>query len=291
MMKDKMMSPNTLDWKSIDRRLRAALREDIGPGDVTSRLTIPAGNQGRAIILAKQTGVLCGVEIARRVFQIVDRRIRFTAMMSDGADLAPGDKVAEARGPMHGILAAERTALNVVQRLSGIATKTAAFAEPLAPFGAKVYDTRKTTPLWRDLEKYAVATGGGSNYRIGLFDMIMIKDNHADAAGGVEAALQRVLRGNRRRLPVVVEVRSLDDLRAALAYPVQVIMLDNMSDAQIRAALRLAAKSGAKCEIEVSGGLTAARALRLAKMGVRRFSAGALTHSAPALDISLDYTK
>jgi nicotinate-nucleotide pyrophosphorylase (carboxylating) len=286
-----MPAQSTLDWKSIDRRLRAALREDIGPGDVTSRLTIPADARGRARILAKQSGILCGIEAARRVFTLVDRRIRFTAMMTDGAALAPGDHAAEVSGPLRSILAAERTALNLIQRLSGIATKTAEFAAPLAPFGAIVYDTRKTTPLWRDLEKFAVATGGGRNYRIGLFDMIMIKDNHVDAAGGIEPALARAIRGNRRRLPIVIEARTLDDVRAALRHPVQVIMLDNMSDAAIRRCLRLAAESKTKCEIEVSGGLTPARALRLARMGVRRFSAGAITHSAPALDLSLDYVK
>ncbi|GAB4317396.1 MAG: carboxylating nicotinate-nucleotide diphosphorylase [Candidatus Sumerlaeia bacterium] len=286
-----MTSSDDLNWESIDRRLRASLREDIGPGDVTSRLTIPAQTLGGARVTAKAPGVLCGIEVARRVFALADSRIRMKILERDGARVARGTCVALVSGPLRGILAAERTALNLIQRLSGIATNTARFVAAVAPYKARIFDTRKTTPLWRDLEKYAVRTGGGCNYRFGLFDMIMIKDNHADAAGGLEQALKRAVRGNRAGLPIVAEARTLADVKAALRYPVQVIMLDNMSTGRIRQALAIVQEAGSTCEIEVSGGVTPSRARRLAALGVRRFSAGAMTHSAPALDFSLDFEK
>jgi nicotinate-nucleotide pyrophosphorylase (carboxylating) len=278
-----------LDWALIDKRLKAALREDVGSGDITSKLLIPASLQGRARIMAKEEGVLCGMEIARRVFSLIDDKIKFTCILKDGASIKPGDVAAKISGPMRSILTAERTALNILQRLSGIATQTSQFAAALAPHKAKIYDTRKTTPLWRDLEKYAVAIGGGENYRFGLYDMIMIKDNHTDTVGGLGPAIERAIRGNRNKLKIVTEARTLDDVKTALQYPIDVIMLDNMTVAQIKRALEMTLR--AKCEVEVSGNITLARAKKLAALGVKRMSAGSITHSVKALDLSLKYEK
>ena len=277
----------------LRRLLAQALREDVGPGDATSIATVPPPLAGSGRIFAKQAGVLCGVQVAREVFRLVDRRIRLTAVAQDGATLRPGDDIARVTGPLRSILTGERLALNFLQRLSGVATLTRSYVEALRAAGSRieVVDTRKTTPLWRGLERHAVRVGGGHNHRFALYDMYLVKNNHADAAGGVGEALRRVAQHNARRrkcLPVAVEARNLDEVRAILAEGADLILLDNMTPEAIAKAARLI---GRRAKTEITGGVTLKRLERLARLPVDRVSVGALTHSAPALDIALHVKK
>ena len=224
---------------SLDEEARALLRraldEDIGPGDVTTDWIIPAGQQSQAIISAKAAGVIAGLDVAGKVFRLLDarttfqQRIVFTPLLADGAAVKAQDVVARIAGPTRGILSAERVTLNFLQHLSGIATLTRAFVEAVAGTQAVILDTRKTTPGLRMLEKYAVRVGGGTNHRIGLYDMVLIKDNHIDAAGSITEAVRRVRERNRAGLLIEVETRNLDEVREALAWGVDRILLDNMS--------------------------------------------------------------
>ncbi len=261
-----------------------ALAEDIGPGDATSEAILPPDLCLRAHIIAKQAGVVAGLPVAEAVFRRVDPSVQFTARVSDGARVEAGTVLAEVEGPARSLLAAERTALNFLQRLSGIATLTRRFVEAVAGTRAVILDTRKTHPGWRALEKYAVRMGGGQNHRMGLYDMILIKDNHIAAAGSITEAVRRA-RAARPDLPIEVEVKNLDELREALELPVDRIMLDNFDLESIRIAVRIAA---GRVPLEVSGGVTLERVAELAATGVDYISVGALTHSAPALDISMD---
>lgn len=273
----------------LDARLRAALAEDLGRGDITSESTIPATARGRARIRAKATGVLAGIDIARRIFHLVDPALALEPLAADGALLTPGTVVLRIEGPLRSILAGERLALNFLQRLSGVATLTRLYVDALPPGSPalKVCDTRKTTPLWRDLERLAVRAGGGTNHRTGLYDMIMLKDTHVDACGGVAPALRRVfewMAAQPARVPVACEARTLDEARAAAEGGADLVMLDNMDDATLAAAVDLLR---GRAEIEVTGGITRERLPILARLGIHRVSAGAITHSAPALDLSL----
>jgi nicotinate-nucleotide pyrophosphorylase (carboxylating) len=283
---------------SLDDRLRAALAEDLRHGDATTEAIfgpLGAGPIAKARIVCKKAGVLAGLGVAGRVFALVDSSLALRPGRNDGDAVSPGDQVLGIEGPVASILAAERTALNLLQRLSGVATLTRAFVEK-AGGRARILDTRKTTPLWRDLEKSAVAAGGGFNHRMGLFDAYMAKDNHVDAAGGVAKALEAVVRhrvaageaGKKRE--IVLEVRTLDEVREALesSHRPDVLLLDNMRGATLRAALDLMAAAGARSPAsEISGGVTLDSVESLAAEGVDRISVGALTHSAPALDFSL----
>ena len=264
----------------IDR----ALAEDIGPGDVTTQAIVPPEAEGRGEIVAKAHGVICGLPIAAAVFRAVDGSIIFTPMVREGEPVGPGDVVAEVVGPLRGILIAERTALNFLTRLSGIATLTAAFVEAVAPYRAVILDTRKTTPGWRYLEKYAVRCGGGRNHRMGLYDMVLIKDNHIAACGSIAEAVRRV-RAAGVEVPVEVEVRNLEELREALDLGVDRILLDNFPVEEIAAAVRIA---GGRVPLEASGGVTLDNVTEIAATGVDYISVGSLTHSAPALDLSLE---
>jgi nicotinate-nucleotide pyrophosphorylase (carboxylating) len=268
---------------TTDQLIRAALAEDLGPGDITTRLTIPATLSTSARLVARQPGVLAGIATCRRVFRTADRRIRFTARYADGARFAAGDTLAQLRGPARGILAAERTALNFLQRLAGIATLTRRYVEALEGTGARLLDTRKTTPGWRELEKQAVRHGGGTNHRHGLHDMVLIKDNHIAAVGSITAALERC---RAARVPVEIEVRTLAGLREALAAGATRILLDNMTIARLRRAVEI---TRGRARLEASGGITLSRARAFAGTGVDFISVGALTHSAPAADIALDF--
>ncbi len=268
--------------RKLDQLIRAALAEDIGSGDITSELTVPARLTGQAAIVSHASGVLAGIKICGRVFSLLDRRLQFRALRQDGTAVAPDDKVALIQGPVRSLLAAERTALNFLCRLSGIATLTRRYVQAVAGTGAAIYDTRKTTPVWRFLEKYAVRCGGGHNHRFGLYDMVLAKDNHIAAAGSVTEALRRC---QYARLPVEIEVKNLQELRQALAAGARLIMLDNMTLAQMRRAVELTA--GRAC-LEASGSITLSRVARIARLGVDRISVGALTHSAPALNFSLE---
>jgi len=288
---------------SLVARLRAALAEDVRRGDVTSQATIGAGARGRAVVRAKKSGVVCGLTVASAVFRLADRRVRCVPKAADGDRVRLGGVVMEIAGPLRAILLAERVALNFVQRMSGVATLTARYVEAVKGTRAGIYDTRKTNPLWRDLDRYAVRCGGGQNHRYCLDDMILIKDNHIDAAGSVGEAVRRARqwrqagKGIRRRLKIMAETRNLDEVRQALEAGADFTMLDNMNNAQIRRAVALVGRwtnrtdrtgrTGSRVPVEVSGGVTVARARTLARLGVGRISVGAITHSAPSLDISL----
>ena len=278
------MRPATNLQSAILNLIDLALAEDIGPGDVTSEAVLPPDLRLRAHIVAKQAGVVAGLPVAEAVFWRVDPSVRFTPRAEDGARVEAGTVLAEVEGPARSLLAAERTALNFLQHLSGIATLTRRFVDAVAGTRTVILDTRKTHPGHRALEKYAVRMGGGQNHRMGLYDMVLIKDNHIAAAGSITEAVRRA-RAAHPDLPVEVEVKDLDELREALELPVDRIMLDNFDLEAIRAAVQMAA---GRVPLEVSGGVTLERVAELAATGVDYISVGALTHSAPALDISMD---
>jgi len=268
----------------------AALAEDVGEGDFSTLWTVPGDERAKGIIVAKATGVIAGSEVAYEVFRRVDPSLEVTVHAADGTIVWAGDGTAvmEVAGSARSILTAERTALNFLQRLSGIATLTRRYVDAVARTGARVIDTRKTTPGMRLLEKRAVLAGGGANHRVGLFDMVMIKDNHIAAAGGITAAVEAVRARNDRGLRVEVETTTLDEVREALAAGVDRIMFDNMDPDTMRQAVALVAAAGEpRPETEASGGITLETIRAFAETGVDFISVGALTHSAPALDLSL----
>jgi len=274
--------PPASSWREL---LRRALAEDIGPGDLTSDLTLAADLEIEAVMTAGSELVVCGLEIAASAFAEVDPLIRFAAAAEEGASASPGDSLALVSGPARGILAAERTALNFVGRMSGVATTTRDFVRRVAGTGAKIVDTRKTLPGWRVLDKYAVATAGGTNHRSGLFDAVLIKDNHIAAAGGVAAAVKAARAGAPAHLWLQVEVESEQEAEAALEAGADSLLLDNRSPEELR---RLVARFGARTTLEASGGVDLATVRRIAETGVHRISIGALTHSAPWADVSLE---
>ena len=265
----------------------AALAEDVGPGDFTTLWTVPAERRAEARIVAKASGVVAGSEVAVEVFRRVDPSLEVTVDAADGTAVEPGDLAMTVRGSARSILTGERLALNFMQRLSGVATVTRRYVQAVEGTDARVIDTRKTTPGMRALEKAAVVAGGGANHRFGLHDMVMIKDNHIAAAGGITAAVQAVRRQNDRGLRVEVEATSLDEVREALAVGADRIMFDNMSVALMRDAVALARAVDPRPETEASGGITLQTIRGYAETGVDFISVGALTHSAPSLDLSL----
>ena len=268
------------------RLVGLALREDVGPGDWTTLWTVPPDLRAEGAISAEEEGVICGLRVAEMVFRKVDPGLSFSPRFRDGERVRPGDVVAVVEGPARGMLTAERTALNFLGRLSGIATLTARYVEALRGTKARVLDTRKTTPGWRALEKYAVRCGGGENHRMGLYDMVLIKDNHIALAGGIAEAVRRVRESmGSRKLKVEVEVRTLKELEEALASGVDRVLLDNMSPEEVREAVGLVR---GKVEVEASGGITLENIGRYAEAGVDYISVGAITHSARSLNISMD---
>ena len=271
----------------IDELLDLAFAEDVGDGDHTTLSTIPADAMGRSRLIIKEDGILAGVEIAEKVLHKVDPSIKMNIMIGDGAEVKKGDIAFTAEGPVRALLIAERTMLNIMQRMSGVATMTRRYQDELKGLHTKVLDTRKTTPGMRMLEKEAVKLGGGTNHRIGLFDMILIKDNHIDFAGGIEKAIQRAdeyCKKNGKNLKVEVEVRSLDDIRRVLAYGgVDRIMFDNFTPELTKEAVKLV---DGKVETESSGGITLENLREYGEAGVDFISVGALTHSVKGLDMS-----
>ena len=267
--------------------IRRALDEDIGPGDVTSQWTLPAELELEGKLLAKADGVVAGLAVAAAVFHLVDERVRFISLCQDGQRVRAGDVLAVVQGPARAVLGAERTALNFLQRMSGIATATRRYVDAVAGTRAVILDTRKTAPGLRVLDKWAVRLGGGQNHRFGLFDMVLIKDNHIAAAGGITQAVARVRAHNQAGLPVEVEVKSLAELEEALAIqpPLDRIMLDNMDLETMRRAVEMTA---GRVPLEASGGVSLERVRAIAETGVDYISVGALTHSVTALDISLE---
>ena len=271
----------------IDDLLELAFAEDLGDGDHTTLSTIPADAMGRSRLIIKEEGILAGVEIARKVLNKVNPSIRMEVFIKDGSHVHPGDIAFVAEGPVRSLLIAERTMLNIMQRMSGVATMTNRYQEELKGLHTRVLDTRKTTPGMRMLEKDAVAIGGGKNHRIGLFDMILIKDNHEDFAGGIEKAIERAreyCRKNGKDLKIEVEVRSLDDIRRVLEIGgVDRIMFDNFSPELTKEAVKMV---GGKMETESSGGITLENLRAYGETGVDFISVGALTHSVKGLDMS-----
>lgn len=263
--------------------VRRALAEDVGRGDVTTQGTIDPAQRGHAVILAKSRCVIAGLDVAREAFRQLDPHVEMTVHRRDGSLCEAGTRIAEIRGSAAPLLTAERTALNFLQRLTGVATLTRQFVDAAAG-RIIVLDTRKTTPLMRVLEKYAVQAGGGTNHRFGLDDGILIKDNHARLAGGVRAAVLRMREAN-RDLPVEVEAQRLCEVDEALEAGADIVLLDNLSTADI---IEAVAKCRGKARTEVSGGVTLARMPELAATGADYVSIGALTHSAPAADLSFE---
>ncbi len=280
-----------IDWQRVDLLIDLALNEDLGEaGDVTTHSVVPETATARAVLRCKEPGmVLAGIGVAERVFRKVDPCLAFTALKSDGDRVEPGDLLAEIRGSARSILIAERTALNFLQRLSGISTTSARYAAALAGSKTVALDTRKTTPGYRNLEKYAVAVGGSTNHRTGLYDRVMIKDNHREMAamegpGGIARSVERA-RQMYPGLEIEVEADSLEEVREAAETGAEYIMLDNMDDETMREAVRLVA---GRARLEASGGITQGRLPAIGRIGVDFVSAGALTHSVKAADISLD---
>jgi nicotinate-nucleotide pyrophosphorylase (carboxylating) len=271
----------------IEQAVRRALKEDLGrAGDITSAATIPAGKKARAKLVARKAGVLAGLACAAQAFHAIDPTVLFRAHTRDGAKLAAGETVAEIEGSAIGILSGERVALNFVGHLSGIATLTASYVAKIAHTGAKILDTRKTIPGLRALEKYAVRCGGGVNHRFGLDDAVLIKDNHIAVAGGVGAALKAARAAVGHLVKVEIEVDSLDQLAEVLkAGGADAVLLDNMDLATLKRAVEMAR---GKLVLEASGGVTLETVAKIAETGVDVISSGALTHSAPALDVALD---
>ncbi|TAN32313.1 carboxylating nicotinate-nucleotide diphosphorylase [bacterium] len=274
----------------LDEAVGIALDEDLGERgvDVTTESVIDPELQGEAVVVARKPGVLSGVEAAARVFELMRPPCDYHALAAEGARIEPGEAVARVTGPLASVLTAERTALNFLQRLSGIATLTRRYADALSAYPkVALLDTRKTTPGLRLLERAAVRAGGGRNHRDGLWDAILIKDNHIAAAGGVTAAIRRARAGH-PSMPIEVEVETLDQLEEALAAGAEIVLLDNMGPELMRRAVELTA---GRARLEASGGMTLEGAVAAARAGVDRISVGALTHSAPALDLSLEVTK
>jgi nicotinate-nucleotide pyrophosphorylase (carboxylating) len=281
----------SLDPHVVRGRIREFLREDIGPGDVTTSRVVPAGTLAHGWIVAREPLVVAGADVARLVFLELDPSLSVAIASIDGARVEAGERLLEVGGLAAPILSGERLALNLLQRMSGVATATRRFVDAVAGTGASVSDTRKTTPGLRLFEKHAVRAGGGRNHRMGLYDAILIKDNHVAAAGGIVAAVRAAKTGGGDALPVQVEVDSLDQLRDVLELGVDAVLLDNMSPAMVAAAVGLvrAHAGGSACWIEASGGMTLETIRAYAEAGVDTISVGALTHSAPSVDIALDF--
>jgi nicotinate-nucleotide pyrophosphorylase (carboxylating) len=263
--------------------VRRALEEDVGGGDVTTESTVDAGQRARGVFVVKAPCIVAGLDVAAETFRQVDPSVAIAGRRLDGERCSPGDEIAVVTGPARALLVAERTALNFLQRLSGIATRTREFVEA-AGGRITILDTRKTTPTLRALEKYAVRAGGGTNHRAGLFDAILIKDNHVRLAGGVKSAVDRARR-HRSDLPLEVEAQRLEEVDEALAAGADTILADNLSTADLREAVR---RVGGRAKVEISGGVTLDRIAELAATGADYVSIGALTHSAPAVDISFE---
>lgn len=286
MQPQKASSPLDLTTEQL---IRAAIAEDVGPGDVTATYFVPEDSVARAQIVAREPGVMSGVEIAVRVFALMDARVEARALKSDGEAFVKGDVLMEISGPTRGLLTGERTALNFLQRLCGIATKTRRYVEAVKPHPVQIWDTRKTTPGWRLLEKAAVKAGGGTNHRMGLYDHVMVKDNHIAANGSSEqlqSAIDRV-KAERPGVRIQLECDTLEQMARFLKLRgVDMLLLDNMGCEKLREAVQM---NAGKLWLEASGGITLETIAQVAATGVNAISVGALTHSARALDLGLDF--
>lgn len=270
--------------KHIEKLIAMALEEDIGPGDVTTDHLVPPDAVGKGAIVAKEDLIIAGLKVARRVFQCIDADIRFQSEFQDGDRIEKGGTVVTLSGRLAALLTGERTALNFLQRLSGIATNVGSYVTLLENKKVQLLDTRKTTPGWRELEKYAVRIGGGANHRMGLYDAVLIKDNHIAAGGGIAAAVKRIITEVGPSMTIEVETTNLEEVREALDAGAHIIMLDNMDLDQIKTAVKLV---NGRAKLEVSGGITRDHLADLADTGIDYISSGALTHSARAVDLSM----
>lgn len=269
---------------AILKAVRLALIEDIGPGDITTKWTVPVNRIVSGEIIAKESGVVAGLAVAAAVFNELEKLIRFFPRVHDGELVKAGKSVAFIEGPAQAILSGERTALNFMQRMSGIATYTRSLVDAIAHTDCKVLDTRKTAPGLRAADKWSVALGGGENHRTGLYDMVLIKENHINAAGGIRAAVESILKNIKGDITIEIEVRNLMELDEALLLPVNRILLDNMSLSDIRQARK---RAGDHIQMEASGNVTLETIVPIANTGVDFVSVGALTHSVQAMDMSL----
>jgi nicotinate-nucleotide pyrophosphorylase (carboxylating) len=267
--------------------LRHAVEEDLGHGDITTSLLVPEGNESRALYVAKNSFVLAGFPFAREVFNILDRSTKFSIFFNEGAKVSKGSVLAEVSGKTRVLLAGERTSLNILQRLSGIATLTSHFVDAVRGTKAKILDTRKTTPCHRFMEKYAVRAGGGTNHRFGLYDGILIKDNHIEEVGGVKAAIA-LAKGGHHLARIEVEVETLTELKDAISAGADIVMLDNMPIHTMAEAVKI---GKGKVTIEASGNISLRNVKQVAETGVDFISVGALTHSVTAADISMKIVK
>ena len=276
-----------LNLRSLDPLIDLAFAEDIGIGDITTEATVPPTRKGIGTLLAKSDGIVAGLPVAERVFAKLDDTLEFRALVSDGDAVKAGTPIAEVQGSAKAILIGERTALNFLQRLSGIATLTAQFVEAVADYDAKIVDTRKTAAGWRAVQKYAVRVGGGSNHRFGLYDGVLIKDNHIVAAGGVHNAVRRAREIVPHTAKIEIEIETVDQVDEALAAGADILLLDNMPLGIMRGVVQ---EVGDRVITEASGGITLDRVQAVAATGVNLISVGALTHSAMPMDISLTLT-
>jgi nicotinate-nucleotide pyrophosphorylase (carboxylating) len=270
-----------------DNLFRLALSEDIGSGDVTTLSVVPAGQMGSAVVFGREPFVLSGSRPFRRIFELLDPEIRLECPFPDGERIAPNIPVFRIEGRVRTLLTGERTALNFAQRLCGIATLTRRMADAIAGTGCRLLDTRKTTPLWRGLEKEAVRHGGGTNHRFGLADGVLIKDNHIAAAGGVKEAVHRAREGAPHTLRIEVEVENLDELDEAISAGADIVLLDNFPLDMLRSA---AAAGKGRVTLEASGGVSLETVRAIAETGVDFVSCGALTHSAKAIDLTMEFS-
>jgi nicotinate-nucleotide pyrophosphorylase (carboxylating) len=271
----------------IQELVRSALLEDLGrAGDLTTDAIVPAAARAKAVLSARQAGVVAGLDLALLAFRLIDPTIEVQVHRPDGSRLRPGDDIATLEGPARGLLTAERVALNFLSHLSGIATATAAIADAIRPYGVRVTDTRKTTPGLRQVQKYAVRVGGGANHRFGLDDAILIKDNHIAVAGGIGPAVERARAHAGHLVKIEVEVDTLEQLEAALGLGVEAVLLDNMTPEQLRRAVEMV---DGRAVTEASGRITPDTAVEIAATGVDLMAVGWLTHSVQILDTGLDY--
>ncbi|MDE0637395.1 MAG: carboxylating nicotinate-nucleotide diphosphorylase [Candidatus Poribacteria bacterium] len=276
-----------LNLRSLDPLIELAFAEDIGIGDITTEATVSSSQKGIGTLFAKSEGIVAGLPVAERVFAKLDTTLRFRALVNDGDAITTGMPLAEIQGSAKTILIGERTALNFLQRLSGVATLTSQFVKAVADYDVKIVDTRKTTPGWRVLQKYAVRVGGGHNHRFGLYDGILIKDNHIVAAAGIRNAVQSAREAAPHTTKIEVEVETIEQVNEALDVEVDILLLDNMSLDMMQQVVQLV---GTRAVTEASGGITLEQVQAVAATGVDLISVGALTHSAMPLDISLRLT-
>ncbi|WP_340033834.1 carboxylating nicotinate-nucleotide diphosphorylase [Paenibacillus sp. FSL E2-0202] len=274
--------------EELVQSIKAWLREDVGSGDVTTQMTIPVGHESKGIIHAKEDGIICGIPIAELVFEIVDPALSFTALVEEGQAVTKGTVIIEVEGSTHAILTGERLALNLMQRLSGMASRTASFVQVLEGLPTRLVDTRKTTPGHRMLEKYAVRIGGGFNHRFGLYDAVMIKDNHIKGAGGIRQAVGRARKNIPHTMSIEVETENLEQVEEALAAGADIIMLDNMSNNMMKQAVARIKSKAPHVKTEASGNVSLETLRGIAETGVDVISVGRLTYSFSSLDISLD---